>query len=456
MRLLQVSVPTNRRAAVESALDDLDTRYLLVDEVSHTPSLVCYIPVPSGAAEGVLDRLYDAGLDEDAYAVVTDASSVRGVDTDRLTAELVEGPQGDRGISHPELRERADDLWPDGSTYIALALLSAVVATAGLLLDSAIVIVGAMVIAPFAGTTLSASVGWVIDDYDMIRRSARAQVVGLVVAVLSALGVSVAMRQAGFVPRMLQITAAEQVGFFITPSLLALAIAICAGAAGALALATDLPVSIAGVAVAAAIVPAAAAFGIGAVWGLPLMAFGAIVLLLMNIFFINVTAYAALVLLGYRSSVVRDSLGSVGFDLRTGVYALLAVAFVVVGVGTTAATAQHIAFEHSVGTEVTDTLDDEAYSGLELHDVSTQYNDMGIFGEPETVTVEFGRSSDRDYATLARTLQDSISDRTGHPVTVRVQFTDYSEATPVSATLDAPSDRRALRARSPALRAGTR
>ncbi len=453
MRLLQVSVPTDRRAAVESALDDLDARYLLVDEVSGGRSLVCYVPVPSGGVQPVLERLYEAGLDEDTYTVVTDASSVKGVDADRLTAELVEGPKGDRGISNPELRERADDLWPDGGTYVALALLSAVVATAGLLLDSAIVIVGAMVIAPFAGTTLSASVGWVIDDYDMITRSARAQVIGLAVAVVGALALSFLMRQVGIVPRMLQISAAEQVGFFITPSLLALAIAISAGAAGALALATDLPVSIAGVAVAAAIVPAAAAFGIAAVWGLPLLAVGAIVLLLMNIFFINVTAYVALVVLGYRSSVFRDSLGRVGLNLRTGLYALFVVVFLVVGVGTAAATAQHVAFEYAVGNEVSATLEEEAYGGLELHDVGTQYDGMGVLGEPQTVTVEFGRSSDRDYDELARTLQERISERTGQAVAVRVQFNDYSTATPTG-SVAAPSEASA-RVAGP-LTAGTR
>jgi uncharacterized hydrophobic protein (TIGR00271 family) len=442
MRVVQVSVPTDRRAAVESTLEELGVRYQLVDEVSDTRSLLCSFSVPNGASEVVLDRLYDAGLDEDAYVTVTEASSVEGVDADHLDDELVEGPLGDRGISHPELRERADDLWPDERTYVALALLSAVVATAGLLLDSAIVIVGAMVIAPFAGTTLSASVGWVIDDRRMVIRSARAQLVGLVVAAVSAVGVSLAIQRAGFIPPRMQISAATQVGFFITPSLLALGIAICAGAAGALALATDLPVSIAGVAVAAAIVPAAAAFGIATVWNLPLLGFGAIVLLLMNIFFINVTAYVTLVAIGYRSSVIRDSIRTAGLNRRTGLYALIVVVFLATGAGTTVATAGHIDFEHSVGTAVATTLDDEPYDDLELHDVGTQYDGMGLFAEPETVTVELGRTSDSEYEQLPRDLQERISERTGQSVTVEVQFTTYETAEPTDTQeVSAASDR---------------
>ncbi|MFW5919206.1 MAG: DUF389 domain-containing protein, partial [Halanaeroarchaeum sp.] len=110
-----------------------------------------------------------------------------------------------------------------------------------------------MVIAPFAGSTLSASVGAVVSDRGMVVDSASSQVTGVLVACLGAVATSAFLRTSGFVPTALQIGRIGQVGAFVTPNLLSLAIAIAAGFAGALALATDLPVSIAGVAVAAAI-----------------------------------------------------------------------------------------------------------------------------------------------------------------------------------------------------------
>ncbi|MWG36795.1 DUF389 domain-containing protein [Halomarina oriensis] len=427
MRLLQVLVPTAKRAQVEDALTDLGAEYLVVDEVRRTDAVVMYVPAPTGAVETVRERLREVGLGDDTYIVVTDAQSVSGVDTGELEA-LVAGPKGERGVSHARLRERADDLWPDGLTYVALAFLSALVAVAGLLLDSAIVIVGAMVIAPFAGSTLSASAGAVIGDHDMVVRSARAQIVGLFVGLLGALAVAFGIQQTGFVPESLAISQAQQVGFFLTPSLLALAIAICAGAAGALALATDLPVAIAGVAVAAAIIPAVATTAIGVVWGLPLMAVGSVVLLLLNIVFLNLTAYVALVALGYRSSMFRDALTESGLSVRTGGYALLVAVFFLVAVVTVGASAQHIAFEHGAATAVSDTLGDEQYDALELRDVAVSYDDAGLFGEPETVTVTLGRTDGGDYTGLARSLQSTIADRTDNPVTVRIQFVDYETA----------------------------
>jgi len=429
MRLMQVRVSTEQRAAVGSALDDLDAEYVVVDEVSEPGSIVLYVPLPEGAVDPVHDRLREVGLGENAYVVVTDADAVSGVDPGTMNEELVAGPKGDRGVSDAQLRERADDLWPDGATYVALALLSALVATAGLLLDSAIVIVGAMVIAPFAGTTLSASAGWVIDDHGMVARSARAQIVGLAVGLVGAVAMSVAVKRVGIVPQPLQISQAEQIGFFLTPSLLALMVAISAGAAGALALATDLPVSIAGVAVAAAIVPAVATAAIGVVWGELLTSLGALVLLLMNIVFINVTAYLALVALGYRSTFVRDSWAAAGPDLRTAAYATGVVLFLVVSGATVYATAQHIAFEYRTTNAVGDTIEGLGYDELELYDISTNYNSMGMVSEPESVTVTFARTGGDDHESLAIGLQNRIAERTGKDVTVRVRFIDYTAAT---------------------------
>jgi uncharacterized hydrophobic protein (TIGR00271 family) len=424
-------VTDRNRDAVLDALDDLDAEYVVVDEASDLTTTVVQIPVPDGATDAVLDYLTDAGLSEDAFTVVTEATGRRDVNQ-QLTDQFVEGPAGGSGISHPEIRERALDLQPDRPTYVALAALSAIVATAGLLLDSAIVIVGAMVVAPFAGSSLSASVGAVIDDRKMLVESINSQLLGLGVGFVSALTVAVVMRQTSFVPSGIAITRMEQVGFFLTPNLLALAIAICAGAAGALALATDLPVSIAGVAIAAAIVPSVATGAIGIVWGDALLTLGALVLLCMNIVFINLTAYLGLVGLGYRSSLVRDTWTDLGPSLRTGAYATVVVVFAVVVAATGAATAQYILFEHTVNENVEAVVDDPVYDDLELVSVQAEYNDMDVLGRAESVTVTVARSSDEDYPLLAEALERQINENSGHEVSVSVRFLEYQ-------TADAPS-----------------
>ena len=439
MRLIEIFVPSDDRVAIELALDEMDVEYLFVDEDSSRDGSIATVPVPGGAVDAVLEQLYDAGLDEDTYTVVTEVERANVPNVDELTDRYVEGPKGERGASHPEIRERAEDLKPEFATYVAFAALSAIVAVGGLLLDSAIVIVGAMVIAPFAGSTLSASVGAVISDRGMVLESARAQGVGLVVAFVGAILMSLLLRQAGFVPASQVVGRIEQVSVFLTPNLLTVVIAIAAGLAGALALATDLPVSIAGVAVAAAIVPAASAAGIGVVWGEPLMVLGAVVLLLMNIVFVNLSAYVALVSLGYRSSVIRSLREDVRVSARTGGYAVLVVLFVAVVALTAAGTYQHVAFEHDVNQEVQATMDDPEYDSLELGTVRTDYNHMNVLSSEISVSVTVSRTTDFAYDDLDETLQTRISEATGRPVTVNVQFRDVERAEPAPGEAGPPS-----------------
>ncbi|RJT06106.1 DUF389 domain-containing protein [Halococcus sp. IIIV-5B] len=432
MRQIRTRVPGESRSAVTTALTDEDIDYHLTEEVSGRGAVMLDVPVPGGGVEPVLDLLYDAGLPEDAHTVVTEVET-RGAttqDVDDLADRFVAGPKGDSGISYSEIRERAADLQPDRPTYIAFAALSAVVAVAGLLLDSAIVIVGAMVVAPFAGSSLSAAVGAVIDDREMVVESVVSQVLGLVVAYVGAVAMSFVLRRTFFVPASLAITSVDQVSAFLTPSLLAVVVALAAGAAGALALATDLPVSIAGVAVAAAIVPSAGTAGIGTVWGQPLVVAGAFALLFMNVVFINVSAYVALVALGYRESVVGSVRENLSVSLRTGAYALVVLAFVASIVVVSAATASYVSFEGSVNQEVQTAIDGPAYDGLDLTDVSTSYDAGDVFGGEVTATVTLDRTTGTAYPGLAETLQERISAATDRPVTVELRYVDYESASP--------------------------
>ena len=429
MRLIQLFVPSADRTAVTERLSELEIPYVLTDADGDRDGSLASITVPAEAVDEVLTQLYETGLDEDTYTVVTEVDRATSPNLEELTGRYVEGPKGARGASNLELRDRADDLKPDQATYLAFAIASAIVAVGGLLLNSAIVIVGAMVIAPFAGSTLSASVGAVISDDEMTVGSAVSQIFGLAVGYAGAVAMSAALQQTGFVPATLAISQVEQVSAFVTPNLLTLAIAVAAGFAGALALATDLPVSIAGVAVAAAIVPALATAGIGTVWGQPVVVLGATVLLLMNIVFINIAAYLTLVLLGYRSSMIRHIREDTSLSLRTGAYAVVVVLFVVVLLLTTAGTYQHLVFEQAVNQEVQQTLGGAQYSDLELAGVGTSYGVDALSDDP-TVTVTVSRTSEREYQQLPQALRANISDRTGQRVAVQVRFVDYEESTP--------------------------
>lgn len=72
VRLVQVFVPKDDRNAVREALSEMEVEFVFTDANGRRDGSLAEIPVPSGAVDVVLDRLYDSGLDEDTYTVVTD------------------------------------------------------------------------------------------------------------------------------------------------------------------------------------------------------------------------------------------------------------------------------------------------------------------------------------------------------------------------------------------------
>jgi uncharacterized membrane protein len=218
------------------------------------------------------------------------------------------------------------------------------------------------------------------------------------------------------------------VGAFSTPVSLTLVIAVVAGGAGALALSTDLPVAIAGVAVAAAIVPAAAVTGIGIVWTEPLLALGAFALLIVNVTFINITAFVALLGFGYRPSDVGGISERISLSLRTVVAAVGTVALVVIVVAVLFTTYQYFLFGQMVNRNVNDVLTEPEYSGLELASVSTKYSAGSLFGRKGSVTVVVSRTAGQTYPRLPKRLQRTIAADTNRNVTVEVRFIEYRQA----------------------------
>ncbi|MFD1514514.1 DUF389 domain-containing protein [Halomarina rubra] len=110
-----------------------------------------------------------------------------------------------------------------------MTVVSAVVATVGLLQNSAAVVVGSMVIAPLIGPAMATAVGTVVDDRKLAARGVALQVGGLLLAVLSAAVFAAALRAIGIVPPATSITSIPEIQSRLAPDFLSLAVAIGAG-----------------------------------------------------------------------------------------------------------------------------------------------------------------------------------------------------------------------------------
>ncbi|WP_137290024.1 TIGR00341 family protein [Natronorubrum halophilum] len=412
MRLVQVFVPRGDLDLVLETATATGVDYTVSRQTDHGEfEALVSVPVPPAAVEPFLSELRTAGLDEDAYTVVTAAETIVSDRTDELHREF----DGTR-ISREELQSRAADLAPAASTYFILLVVSTIIATAGLLLDSAATIIGAMVVAPLMGPALSASVGVVVDDDALARRGIFLQVVGIAVAVATAAVIGWALRGTVLLPPGFDITTVPEIRERITPSVLALFLALGSGVAGVISLVRNVGSVLVGVAIAVALVPPAATAGLGIAWGHPAVVLTAGTLVLVNVLSINLTALILLWLSGYRPHRT-ERIDHVYGQLRSRIVVILvaiAVLSVVLG-GVTYGTYQTAAVEHDIRTELEAMSDDPEYEGLYFQESDVEYELVDVYtGGRASVTVLVerppGEQEPPDFADVVRDRLESATD----------------------------------------------
>ena len=186
------------------------------------------------------------------------------------------------------------------TTYVVLLILSTLLATFGLYLNSAAVIIGAMVLAPLMNPIVSISMGLLRSDRTLFNESAKTIVIGILLALLASALIALLFPHKPVTEEMLG---------RLNPSLLDLAVAIISGIAAAYSKSfKEVAQSLAGVAIAVALVPPLAVAGIGlgnADWYFFLQAF---LLFSTNLVGIILAATFTFRVLGY-SPVVRNKRG---------------------------------------------------------------------------------------------------------------------------------------------------
>ncbi|MAU13702.1 MAG: hypothetical protein CL607_28050 [Anaerolineaceae bacterium] len=194
--------------------------------------------------------------------------------------------------------ERSELLWQaqktalGGIDYLAMILLSALLASLGLLLNSVAVIIGAMLVAPLMSPLASLATGLVTSRYPVTQRA----LISLIEGIVLSLVISIV---AGFIIPVGTPTSEMLVRG--NPTLLDAAIAFVSGMVAAYATARkEIPAALAGVAIAAALMPPLCTVGLGIAFSDFQLALGSGLLFLTNILFIIVAEYGVFFLLGMR------------------------------------------------------------------------------------------------------------------------------------------------------------
>jgi uncharacterized hydrophobic protein (TIGR00271 family) len=186
--------------------------------------------------------------------------------------------------------------------FFLMVILSVAMASFGLILDSAAVVIGAMLIAPVLSPILSLAMGIVMFNENLIKRATFTLGKSLLFAVGAAfvIGLFFASKEGVQVPEILSRT---------SPSLLDAAVAVVAGFAASFALVKPkLSESIPGIAISVSLVPPLAATGLGLATFNLAVAKGAFLLFFINvlgIIFASVFVFSSMNLYTKRGTAER-------------------------------------------------------------------------------------------------------------------------------------------------------
>ena len=196
-----------------------------------------------------------------------------------------------KGLSRQELYADISDSINLNSNYILMCILSAIVASSGVMLDNVAVIVGAMVIAPLLGPNVGMALASTLGDMELGKKALKASIAGAAAAVIVALIAGLILNPDSWPHEVLSRTS---VGWGD------ITLALASGSAGTLAFTTGTSGAVIGVMIAVALMPPLVVVGILLGAGEFVMAGGALLLFTSNIICINLAGVITFIYQGIR------------------------------------------------------------------------------------------------------------------------------------------------------------
>ncbi|MDQ0930417.1 DUF389 domain-containing protein [Streptomyces turgidiscabies] len=192
-------------------------------------------------------------------------------------------------------------------TYVAFITLATMIAACGVVLDNAILIVGAMAVGPEFGPLAGLSTALVQRHPRLAARSLIALLVGFAAAMLVTVGFSVFMDAVGLFTEAKLDAKRPNTGFVYAPDWFSFVVAALAGIAGTLSLTSAKSGALVGVAISVTTVPAAANAAVALSYGDMGQTWGSTKQLLLNLLGIILAATLTLLAQKWLWSTQRKS-----------------------------------------------------------------------------------------------------------------------------------------------------
>jgi uncharacterized hydrophobic protein (TIGR00271 family) len=207
------------------------------------------------SANQVLDELAGLGLTRRGSIAVEGIDLSMSAGADR--AEEQAPGQGSDAVVWAEMAARAKEESTLSATYLSFFSVAVILAGIAVLLDSSILVVGAMIVGPEFGALAGVCAGVVLRRWRVVRRSLVALAVGFAVGVAAAVVTTWLLTALGLIDSGELFQPRPQTEFIYRPDAMSFVVAFLAGIAGMLAITSARSGALVGVLVSVTTIPAA-------------------------------------------------------------------------------------------------------------------------------------------------------------------------------------------------------
>ncbi len=265
---LRLITPPDRTDEVVRLLDThVGTAHLVVlPGAARSPAGdVVLCDVAREAGDELIGGLRELGLERDGAITAEDIDLSLSEYADRAEREAP-GEAAD-AVLWEQLEEATHEESTLSVTYVAFITLATMIAACGVVLDNAILIVGAMAVGPEFGPLAGMCTAAVQRAPRLALRSATALLAGFAVAMAVTAAFSVFMDAVGLFSEAKLDGERPNTGFVYAPDWFSFVVAVLAGAAGMLSLTSAKSGALVGVAISVTTVPAAANAAVALTYG---------------------------------------------------------------------------------------------------------------------------------------------------------------------------------------------
>src|SRR3954451_18737700 len=166
-----------------------------------------------------------------------------------------------------EVEARTSENTELGGSFLAFMVIAMLIAAIGVMTDSPILIIGAMVVGPEFGPLAGLSVAIVERRRDLARRSLMALAIGFPLGIVATYGFTQIMRATGVAPDQITEASRPLTQFISNPDAFSFIVAFLAGVAGILSLTSAKSGALVGVLISVTTIPAAGNIAVAAAYG---------------------------------------------------------------------------------------------------------------------------------------------------------------------------------------------